>query len=187
MNSNDSEDFNFTISNHFSTFFDNINHKNFKSSFKKEKEEKKSEKEITSNDIPEMNDTNEEMNNIKKKLLEFNNLFIEQQRELNTVIKSLLEPKIQKRKSSSSRKNCGSISSKNLYNETDAGFIKRLTRKFSSSSKSSSEDEYDAKSFEVQNDHLFSRLNDSNSNINNSIVSHSQTNVIPSFPFIQNF
>ena len=95
LNSNNSEDFNHTISNHFSTFFDNINYRNFKSSFKKEKEVKKAEKEFNTNDIPKMNDTNEEMNNIKNILLEFNNLFIEQQRELNTVIKSLLKPKLE--------------------------------------------------------------------------------------------
>ena len=60
LNSNDSEDFNYIISNHFSTFFDNINYRNFKSSFKKEKEEKKVENEFNTNDIQEMNNTNEE-------------------------------------------------------------------------------------------------------------------------------
>ena len=46
LNSNDNEDFNYTISNHFNTFFGNINHRNFKSSFKKEKEVKKEEKNL---------------------------------------------------------------------------------------------------------------------------------------------
>ena len=182
LNSNDSEDFNYIISNHFSTFFDNINYRNFKSSFKKEKEEKKVENEFNTNDIQEMNNTNEEMNNIKNKLLEFNNLFIEQQRELNTVIKSLLKPKVEKRKSSTGRKDSIFGSSKNLYNESDTGIIKRLSRKFSNSSKnSSSEDEYEAKSFEAQNDHLYKILNESNHNI------PSLSSVIPSFPFIPEF
>ena len=183
LNSNEKEEFNYIISNNFTNFFDNINHKNFSSSFKKEKEEKKEnneekeENKLFINDIAEINDTNKEMKNIKNKLLEFNNLFIGQQRELNIVIKSLLIPKIKKKTSFFSRKYVNSF--KNLYEDMNDGIMKKsLSRKSSVSSKSSSEDEYESKSFEAKNDDLFDILNEAN---------NSQSNVIPSFPFIPEF
>ena len=166
--SNNKEEFNYTLSNNYQNVFDKMINKNFKNSFKELKKEN-NEKNI--NDIMEINGINQEINNIKINLSEFSSSFIEQQRELNTIIKSLLQPK--------TRKNSSCHSSKRLHEIREDSF-KKPNRKDSNSSKNSSEDEYEPKSFDGNN--LINILNENNSNNNNI-----QPNVIPSFPFIPEF
>ena len=164
--SDNKEEFIYTLSNNYQNIFDT--NKNFKNS---SKELKKDNNENIINDIMEINGINQKINNIKNKLSEFNSSFIEQQRELNTVIKSLLQLKI--------RKNSSCSSSKRLHEIRETNF-KNPNRKDSNSSKNSSEDEYEPKSFDGEN--IINILNESNSNNNNI-----QPNVIPSFPFIPEF
>ena len=175
--SDNKEDFNYTLINDFSNLFFNSNNNNnyFKNSLKtnKDENEKDGHNKNMLNNIRELNDINKEINNIKKKISEFNSLFIEHQRELNSIIKSLLKPKIIK-KNSFKRKS--SQSTKDI--KAEFGFNKK--RKSSTSSKKLFDDEYEPKSFDIQNNYLLNMLNENdNYQVNN--------NVIPSFPFIPEF
>ena len=173
--SDNKEVFIYILSNNFCNLFDNKN-KMFKYSSKEIKRlDKKEENENKINDIMEINGITKEMNNIKNSLSEFNNLFIEQQRELNVIIKSLL---IQKEKKKSNYNRTLSHSSKNLQEDIENSNKKNVSRKSSSSSKNSSEDEFEPKSFNTDNNNLLNVINENN---------NSQSNIIPSFPFIPEF
>ena len=103
--SNKKDEFNFTLSNNYYEIFD-IKEKNNKDSIDEKEKEKEKEKNI-------IDKIDKEINIIKNQLVEFNNSFIDQQRELNSIIKSLIRLRDNKkssirksrRKSSSSIKN----------------------------------------------------------------------------------
>jgi len=145
--SNKKEEFNFTLSNNYYEIFD-LKDKNNKDSI----DEKEIEKE---NRIIDKLD--KEIKLIKSQLVDFNNSFIEQQRELNNVIKSMI--KIRDNKKSSIRK----------------------SRRKSSSSIKYSLDEHnnilEPRSFQEENDIL---------NLKNDDYIQEAT-VLPYFPYVPEF
>ena len=174
--SDNKEEFNFTLINNFSNKFLNSNENNYFKNSSKSKNPEEERTENIFNNIRDLNDIDKEIDNIKIKLDEFNSLFIEQQRELNIVIKSLLIPKPDK-KNGSGRKN----STQNIRSEIGISKKRNSSIKSNSSGRNSVENEFESKSYNIENDYLLNMLNDNN-NCQGTINSK-----IPSFPFIPEF